>query len=349
MLLKPRNSMEGYCQKLKLNINDTLFSYYISGTTKCSNCVSIFPNQKCLCGELMNVGPVFPSDLISIDNGFVKEMATFIIQDDLSVMPNDLVKSLGLLRMNGINDIADIERKTLLISKMEAVDLLKLSILSETPLTDFIFRKDSNPTFLSENRIGQSLPSEEAEEDFADFLFSFLTFPMGGVLQMLEGFSSLSCIDSLYKSMTELSPERYLRSLELQNLLSKPPIFPKFEVKNQILPIKTTTFTRKSRSVPLEFVDPKYSLSGGFTRGPLTFMVTDNLVVTPMSSFDGVSYLERMQVPLNDVEEIVINIGVKEGLSILKASLTSTSALIDGLKQHLDICTTQPGTDLCCG
>jgi hypothetical protein len=67
----------------------------------------------------MNVGPVFPSDLISIDNGFVKEMATFIIQDDLSVMPNDLVRSLDFLQRNGINDIADIERKTILISKNE--------------------------------------------------------------------------------------------------------------------------------------------------------------------------------------------------------------------------------------
>jgi hypothetical protein len=31
-----------------------------------------------------------------------------------------------------------------------------------------------------------------------------------------------------------------------------------------------------------------------------------------MSSIDGISYLERMKVPLNDVEEIVIDIGQKE-------------------------------------
>ncbi|PNX80980.1 hypothetical protein L195_g036994 [Trifolium pratense] len=43
-----------------------------------------------------------------------------------------------------------------------------------------------------------------------------------------------------------------------------------------------------------------------------------------------------MKVPLNDVEEMVINIGLKEGLSILKASLTSTSALTNGLKHYLD-------------
>jgi hypothetical protein len=31
-----------------------------------------------------------------------------------------------------------------------------------------------------------------------------------------------------------------------------------------------------------------------------------------MSSIDGISIIERMKAPLNDVEEIVINIGQKE-------------------------------------
>lgn len=30
----------------------------------------------------------------------------------------------------------------------------------------------------------------EGQEDFADFIFSFLTLPLGGVLHMLGGFSS---------------------------------------------------------------------------------------------------------------------------------------------------------------
>jgi hypothetical protein len=41
-------------------------------------------------------------------------------------------------------------------------------------------------------------------------------------------------------------------------------------------------------------------------------MVTDDLVVTPMSSIDCISYLDRMKVPLNDVEETVVSIGLKE-------------------------------------
>ena len=151
-----------------------------------------------------------------------------------------------------------------------------------------------------------------AEEDFADFLFSFLTFPLGGVLQILEGFSSLSCIDILYKSRTELSPERCLLSHELKNTLSKPQIFPTYGVRNQILPIKTAVFTYEESGDVLEFVDPKSPVFGGYVTGPTTIVVTDELVVTPMSSFDCVSHLERMKVTLNDIEEIVVSIGVKE-------------------------------------
>ncbi|MCH90606.1 tyrosine/dopa decarboxylase [Trifolium medium] len=77
----------------------------------------------------------------------------------------------------------------------------------------------------------------EAQEDFIDFLFSFLTFPLGGVLEMLKGFSSLSCIDNLYKSMTELSPERYLISQDIKDKLTKPQCAPHFSGGSQILPI----------------------------------------------------------------------------------------------------------------
>jgi hypothetical protein len=47
-------------------------------------------------------------------------------------------------------------------------------------------------------------------------------------------------------------------------------------------------------------------------------MVTDDLVVTPMSSVNVVSYLEKMKVPLNDVEERVIRIGMKEVKQFMK-------------------------------
>ncbi|KOM37684.1 hypothetical protein LR48_Vigan03g106600 [Vigna angularis] len=86
----------------------------------------------------------------------------------------------------------------------------------------------------------------------------------------------------------------------------------------------------------LEIFDPKSCIGDsrsdkGFVKGPSTFVVTDDLFVTPMSSISAVSCLKRSQVPLSDLEERVISVGVKEGLAILKASLTSTSALTEGL------------------
>lgn len=73
----------------------------------------------------------------------------------------------------------------------------------------------------------------EAEEGFADLLFSFLTFPLGGVVQMLEGFSSVHCIDELYRSMIDLNADRYLSSQELKEKLANPECAAQFNLGNQ--------------------------------------------------------------------------------------------------------------------
>ncbi|WJX76574.1 hypothetical protein P8452_59977 [Trifolium repens] len=361
MLLRPRNSMDCYCRKLKLNIDETeCLSYFLceDNTCKVDNriCVSFFRNQKCSCGKLMNVS--HPQKLITED-GFVKETMTFIISDDLFVMPNLLGTSINLLQKLGVNDISTFDKQTVIIGKNEVIDLLKLSLISKTPLSDFIFKKEqfignldprnvlgfwiglgeveepcneSNKMIVNvlRRKSDQQILFVEGKEDFADFLFSFLTFPLGGVLHMLVGFSSISCIDNLYKSITELSSDRCLRSqLVKDTVLTKPYISFEFELRNKILPIPVSPKQLISRT--LKFLDPKSPISGGFTRGPKSFMVTDGFVVTPTSSISGLAYLEKINVPLTDVEERVMSISPKEGLSILKASLASTSALTNGL------------------
>ena len=60
MLLRPRNSMEAYCQKMKLNIDDTEpMQHFICGNWDCvrkesGNLLSLFMNQLCSCGRVMN-------------------------------------------------------------------------------------------------------------------------------------------------------------------------------------------------------------------------------------------------------------------------------------------------------
>ncbi|CAJ2670663.1 unnamed protein product [Trifolium pratense] len=392
MLLKPRNSMEAYCQKLKLNIDNTEpLRYFMCENLICrrkTGLLSTFSNQNCSCGNVIDK-VVIPDCLIR-ENGFVQENASFIICDDLHVMPNVIGTSVHLLRNLGVDSIQDIQEKTMHIRRKEVIDLLKLSMLSKTPLTDFMFRINNqfihnlNPrsqsevgdvsTYKSRQMIVKVLVRKstrevlyaEVKEDFVDLLLSFLTFPLGGVLHMLEGLSSVSSIDNLYNSMIELSSERHFMSPDLKKKLIKPLCAAQFELRNQILPIAASclpTFYYSSRwgskfqealtSTPkfetncnyemntlLSFVDPKFcmsksSSSGEYAKGPAMFMVTDNLVVTPMSSVSALSYLNRSNVPLFDLKEKVIKIGVKECLSILKASLTSTSALTNGLSQFI--------------
>jgi hypothetical protein len=112
-------------------------------------------------------------------------------------------------------------------------------LVSKTPLTDFIFKNEQlrnlDPRDRLEFWVGEEdEPSDdinaeivvkvlrrksneqilfvESQVDFADFVFNFLTFPLARVLNMLGRFSFLRCIDNLYKSMSELSPDRSLKS-----------------------------------------------------------------------------------------------------------------------------------------
>ncbi|KAG4925171.1 hypothetical protein JHK87_050711 [Glycine soja] len=352
MLLQPRNSMESYCQQMKLNIDDTEpTKYFLCETVKCNldgrRQLSIFRNQRCRCGNLMNK-EVSPKGVI-LENGFVNESETFIICDDLSVLPNVLGTSVSLLGKHGIKDLATIDERNI----------------------DFILEKKDdnfNPIYHPEIGIREKSSDEgrkmdvkvmvrksdskilfaEAEADFADLLFSLLTLPLGGVLHMLNGCSSLDCIDKLYNSTFELNTDRYFRSQELKDKLANPQCAPQFNLHDQILPIGAVclpvyyfgTVANVLHFISKQFaiVDPKPSIggsssNGGFVKGQSMFMVTDDLVMTPMSSISCISFLNRSKVSPLDLEERVVNIGVKEALAILKASLTSTSALTNGLKQ----------------
>jgi len=145
MLLHPRTSMESYCQLIKLNIDDTQpTKYFLCEDLGCSrktngSLLSIFNNQRCSCGKLMN-RIVYP-EVITLQKGFVKETATFIICDDLSVLPNVLVTIVNLLQNLGVKDMGAIEEQTVDISKREvcyiAIRLLLLVLLLS--LSDSLF------------------------------------------------------------------------------------------------------------------------------------------------------------------------------------------------------------------
>ncbi|KAK7294628.1 hypothetical protein RJT34_17517 [Clitoria ternatea] len=124
MLLQPKNSMEAYCQNLKLNIDDTEPTTYFAcenwncNRVKTRSLLSTFRNQRCHCGEIMNKVMDPKNETPEIPNGFVMETATLIICDDPSVLPN-AVTNVDLLRTLGVEDIAVLEEQILHISKKE--------------------------------------------------------------------------------------------------------------------------------------------------------------------------------------------------------------------------------------
>jgi hypothetical protein len=127
----PRNWMGSYCRMMKLNIDDIgpILSGFCCENKDCKIenrvCISLFGNLKCICGKLLNREIFFEQ---SEKNGFVKETSTFIVSDDLYVMPNNVGTKLNILLKHGLNYLDAIDRHTVNISKKEAC-FLRLYII----------------------------------------------------------------------------------------------------------------------------------------------------------------------------------------------------------------------------
>ncbi|PKU87628.1 hypothetical protein MA16_Dca009800 [Dendrobium catenatum] len=68
----------------------------------------------------------------------------------------------------------------------------------------------------------------------------------------------------------------------------------------------------------------------GFVKGVLTYMITDDLEVTPMSAISSITLINRFNMK-KDVQlmEKVVTVGMEEGIALLKASLDSSTPLTD--------------------
>ncbi|KEH23009.1 DUF674 family protein [Medicago truncatula] len=66
------------------------------------------------------------------------------------------------------------------------------------------------------------------------------------------------------------------------------------------------------------------------------YVVTDDLIVEPlMSPVSSIYVLQRFKIPIDNLEEKVVTIGIKESHNIFKAALSSTPALTNGLRHLL--------------
>ncbi|GJZ62435.1 hypothetical protein Tco_0618572 [Tanacetum coccineum] len=277
-LLNTRTSAHDYCIKLKLNIdNSECTKYYVCEDWDCSRRsganFSTIAYVRCVyCGKKMNRNSQY-EDLTAtrgncIDVGlFVSDVTTFIVTDDLRVMPNTSGNIIQLLSALGITDTSQIEKRNFDIDVNQIRILLKGALSLQNPLTYMVFSSTqdtgiprpavsvkpmvtkaqfTNLTASMTVKVMLQMSTSkllfaEANSNMVEFLFGFLEIPLGTLVgKLMSGMTSYVSLDNLYKSISKLSVGEYIKSHDLKDMLINPTLVHRCLSKNQIFPIKVS-------------------------------------------------------------------------------------------------------------
>ncbi|XP_016466347.2 uncharacterized protein LOC107789093 [Nicotiana tabacum] len=201
----------------------------------------------------------------------------------------------------------------------------------------------------------------EAEKDCVDFLFHILSLPVGTVTKLLkEKEMKCGCLPNLYASVENLN-DKYIQSNQCKDILLEPKSSAgnitsvPFLLLNDVLTSQKTFYCcsnssahftvsddpsalcptcRCAMSRNLTYVAPpdsneaKAAATGGFVKDVMTYMVTDDLVVKPMSTISSIALLNKFSVrDIAVLQEEVVSFGMEEALELLKASFESKTVL----------------------
>ncbi|KAJ0786793.1 hypothetical protein HanOQP8_Chr02g0075371 [Helianthus annuus] len=380
MLLNPRTSSHDLCRKLTVNINDQEPTKYficqdfncilrLFSTTYASTCNLAICSH---CGKMMNREVKYEDLTVKDDSDggvFVYNLTTFIVTDDLRVIPNSPGSSIQLLCELGITDVSCLDNISFNIGVDQIFNLLEGALASKNPLTCMVFpgshyiqglgvsrgeplvknltkvtTANSSSTLKLKVTMQKSTAKflfAEGDYDFVEFVFGFLEIPLGTVIgKLLNGASIFLSLNNLFSSISSLGVGDYIKSNELKNMLLEPHLVQKNVSVNQIFPVtavsslsgvyssychsylKQGTFfaslTRSKMSKNYEreeFHDIRFKdsrINGRYLNAPAKFMLTDDLVITPLSSFSSITTLGKLKVPLNDIEVHELSIGIDE-------------------------------------
>ncbi|CAO2199029.1 unnamed protein product [Urochloa humidicola] len=201
----------------------------------------------------------------------------------------------------------------------------------------------------------QRLLFAEASKEVVDFLFSFLAITLATAVKLLEKDAVLGSVGNLYSSVDKLGAT-YVQAGATKDALLSPTVL---SFGNSLLGLRdqrtlyvcTVAPTRSNchsyvtavygescpscyygtmtTAAPAQLVPAAVTAAKGFVQGIVTYVVTDNLTVTPMSAGSSITLLSTFGVrDLADLQEKTVQL-YNEGLAILKASLQSKTVLTD--------------------
>ncbi|KAK4374570.1 hypothetical protein RND71_005247 [Anisodus tanguticus] len=199
----------------------------------------------------------------------------------------------------------------------------------------------------------------EAEKDCVDFLFHILSLPLGTLISLIKEKGMNGSFPNLYESVENLK-ETYIQSNQCKDILLKPKssvgisTVPFLLLNDNVATLEKTfygcssstshstvsdgpnarcTSCNSSLSRKLNYVAPPVengdvAATGGFVKDVVTYMVTDDLVVKPMSTISCIALLNKFNVrDVGVLEEEVVSFGMEEALELLKTSLESKTVL----------------------
>lgn len=177
----------------------------------------------------------------------------------------------------------------------------------------------------------------EANHDFVDVLFSFMTIPVGAVIKLF-GDQSFSCMSNLCASFENFD-ENLLSSKACKEVLLHPRSAAEIYCRNLKLNWYGTDGNEYYECESCDLVSyywqnglclcgsrlyhelrlpsPSPTLLGGFTKSTTRFMITSDLNVRPISTMKGLTLLKLLGAgEKNVLEERTLDVGKDKVLSI---------------------------------
>ncbi|CAH2079288.1 unnamed protein product [Thlaspi arvense] len=187
----------------------------------------------------------------------------------------------------------------------------------------------------------------ETCRDFVDLLFSFVTLPMGTIVRLLDKHQklepvSVGCFNNLYTSVSDMVVDDF-ETEACQSMLLYPRSSKEIHCRSLKLNIDDTEAHISGRGKVVQ-VSEEEQIGGSignvengvFVSCRSSYIVTDDLRVT-LSSLGVIGNVlkELGYADFDGLQEILLDAGFEELISILRASLISRSALNNGLSSVL--------------
>ncbi|KAI7725000.1 hypothetical protein M8C21_015262, partial [Ambrosia artemisiifolia] len=153
-----------------------------------------------------------------------------------------------------------------------------------------------------------------------------LVLPVGTVVKLLGNQDTLGGLTKLYKSVSDLNND-YIQPKQNKDIILQPKSSVLFFSPDQVPLLPIEAFSPPSPTK--DSATSLYTRRRGFVKGLVTYMVMDDLGVSPMPTISNITLLNKFIKDLGALEEKVVNIGMNEGLELLKHSLNSKTVLTD--------------------